>query len=307
MAKKKVEATRTVDLRVLIDPEHEELSLSRQCKLLGLSSSSYYYQPALVAPIQDKLIHAINVIYTKHPYYGSRRIVKKLRREGWMVGRKRVRRLMRLMGIQAIYQKPNTSKPNLQHKIYPYLLRDVKIDHINQVWSTDITYIRLKTGWVYLMAVIDWHSRKVLSWGLSNTMDTSFCIDVLENSFKHGKPEVFNTDQGSQYTSNDFTGVLKRKGIKISMDGKGRYLDNILVERLWRTVKYEDVFINDYQTLVNARKGLEEYFITYNTERLHQSLDYHTPDEVWSYAAGEGHNFEQHIGDQSPNPRSFTI
>jgi putative transposase len=189
------------------------------------------------------------------------------------------------MGLEAIYRKPkraNTSNANSEHKKFPYLLKGLTIDRPNQVWCTDITYIKLKTGWTYLMAVMDWSSRKIISWGLSNTMDVSFCVEVLEEALKYGKPEIFNTDQGSQYTSSIFTDVLKREGIEISMDGKGRYLDNILIERLWRTVKYEHIFINDYETISETREGLRGFIDQYNSKRLHQALEYQTPDEVWA-------------------------
>jgi putative transposase len=280
MAKKKVDSTRTVEMRELIDPEIE-IPVSRQCELLGLPASSFYYKPHPVKTEQLNLMKAIEDIYLEQPYYGSRRIAKALQRDGWQVSRKRVRRMMRIMCIQAIYQRPNTSKASPENKVYPYLLRGMAISRPDQVWCTDITYIRLTTGWSYLMAVMDWHSRRVISWGLSNTMDIDFCVEVLQQALKHGKPEIFNTDQGSQFTSSQFTDVLKCHGIGISMDGRGRYQDNIYIERLWRTVKYENVFINDYQTLGDAREGLDRFFDIYNKKRLHQSLGYKTPQEVW--------------------------
>jgi putative transposase len=261
------------------------IPVSRQCELLGLPASSYYYKPQPVKTEQLQLMKAIEEIYLEQPYYGSRRILKALHRDGWQVGLRRVRRLMRIMNIQAIYQRPNTSKPSPENKVYPYLLRGMVISRPDQVWCTDITYIRLATGWSYLMAVMDWHSRRVISWGLSNTMDVDFCVGVLEESLKHGKPEFFNTDQGSQFTSTQFTNILKDHEINISMDGRGRYQDNIYIERLWRTVKYENVFINDYQTLGDARVGLDLFFDIYNQKRLHQSLDYKTPQEVWKAAS----------------------
>jgi len=280
MAKKKVHTTRSVEMRELIDPEID-IPVSRQCELLGLPASSFYYKPNPVETGQLRLMKAIEDIFLEQPYYGSRRIAKALQRDGWKVSRKRVRRMMRIMCIQAIYQRPNTSKASPENKVYPYLLRGMAISRPDQVWCTDITYIRLTTGWSYLMAVMDWHSRRVISWGLSNIMDIDFCVGILQQSLKHGKPEIFNTDQGSQFTSTQFTEVLKSHEIDISMDGLGRYQDNIYVERLWRTVKYENVFINDYQTLGNARVGLSQFFDIYNHKRLHQSLGYKTPQEVW--------------------------
>ena len=285
MAKKKVETTRTVELRELIDPDHREISITQQCQLLGLPLSTYYYKSVPVSPAQLDQMDAISEIYEEFPSYGTRRMSKAMQEENWPIGRKRARRLMQLLGLEAIYQHPKTSIANPDHKIYPYLLKGMDINRPNQVWCTDITYIRLNTGWSYLMAVMDWHSRRVISWGLSNTMDTNFCTRVLEEALKLGKPEYFNTDQGSQFTSASFTGILLREGIKISMDGRGRYLDNILIERLWRTVKYEDIFISGYETLPEARAGLFVFFSKYNNRRLHQALDYKTPDHVWRNAA----------------------
>jgi len=284
MAKKKVEATRTLEKRELIEIEDQDVPVTRQCELLGLPKSTYYYKKADIPQEDVDFMNAIDKVYTKYPYYGARRISREMRNRGFNIGRKRVRRLMRIMGIQAIYQKPNTSKPNPEHKVYPYLLKGMVINKPNQVWCTDITYIRLAHGWGYLMAVMDWHSRRVISWGVSSTMDVEFCIRVLEDALKQGKPQIFNTDQGSQYTSVAFTDVLKREGIDISMDGRGRYLDNIFIERLWRTVKYENVFINGYRTIPELRVGLEQYFLIYNHERIHQALGYVTPDSVWRQA-----------------------
>lgn len=219
--------------------------------------------------------------YTEKPYYGTRKIAKALTRKlGIPMGRKRVRRLMGMMGIQAIYAKPRTTIPHPAHKKYPYLLRGVEINHVGQVWSTDITYIRLEHGFAYLTAVIDWHSRYVISWRLSNTMDASFCIDALEAALATGTPEVFNTDQGSQFTCEEFLAPLIKRGISISMDGRGRALDNIFVERLWRSVKYENVYLKGYRTMDEARDGLAAYFKLYNERRLHESLGYLTPEEV---------------------------
>jgi putative transposase len=284
MAKKKVEATRTVDMRKLIDPDDKNMTISRQCLLIGISPSAYYYKPAPPTEEQLDIMDEIYDIYLDFPFYGSRKMSKELKLREWDVGRKQARSLMQKIGVEAIYQKPNTSKAHPEHKIYPYLLNDITINRPNQVWCTDITYIRVQAGWVYLMAVMDWHSRRVISWGVSSTMDVEFCARILEESLLHGKPEIFNTDQGSQYTSTEFTGILKREEIKISMDGKGRYLDNILIERLWRSIKYEDVKINGYETLSETRIGLEKYIEKYNFKRLHQALGYKTPDEVWRSA-----------------------
>ena len=228
-----------------------------------------------------QMMRLIDEIYTRCPFYGSRRIAAQLTRDnGEPYNRKRIQRLMRIMGIRGVAPGPDTSKPHPENKIYPYLLRDFEIDKVNQVWSTDITYIPMTKGFMYLVAVIDWHSRYVLSWELSNTMDTTFCIDALEKALDLSTPTIFNTDQGAQFTSNAFTQVLLDKGIKISMDGRGRALDNIFVERLWRTVKYENIYMNEYKTVPELRSGLKRYFKFYNQERLHQSLDYKTPSEV---------------------------
>ncbi len=221
--------------------------------------------------------------YTRTPFYGGPKMTLWLRERGYRVNHKRVERLMQLMGLKAIYPKPNTSRPHPEHKIYPYLLRDVKIDRVDQVWSADITYIRMRAGFLYLVAVIDWFSRYVLSWQLSNTLESSFCVEALEMALKAKQPEIFNTDQGTQFTSGDFTGVLQKRDIAISMDGRGRYLDNIFVERLWRTVKYEEVYLHDYQTPAEAYLGLKKYFKFYNTERFHQALGGRKPFEVYNF------------------------
>ena len=227
------------------------------------------------------LMNLIDEEYTKHPFYGTRRMMHYLRNLGHWVNRKRIRRLYRLMGLEAIYPKPNLSKANIAHKKYPYLLRGIEINRCNQVWSTDITYIRLKHGFVYLIAIIDWHSRYVIDWQLSTTLEADFCVEVLKRALKTGKCEIFNTDQGSQFTCDDFTEVLLEHKIQISMDGKGRALDNIFVERLWRSVKYEAVFSGQWETVQDARIGLHAYFKFYNHERLHQSLNYKTPWSVY--------------------------
>jgi putative transposase len=235
------------------------------------------------------LLKLLDEEYTRHPFYGSRRMKLFLKDCGYTVNRKRVQRLMQQLGLVGMAPGPNTSKPHPQHKIYPYLLRGVDIVRPNQVWSTDITYIRLSRGFVYLVVIIDWYSRKVLSWRLSNTMDAGFCVDCLEEAIKaYGRPEIFNSDQGSQFTSDCFTGVLIQNGITISMDGRGRALDNIFVERLWRTVKYEDVYLKKYDGIQDLLMGLTQYFQFYNEERWHQSLNYKTPNDVYQTAVGDG-------------------
>lgn len=232
-------------------------------------------------------MNLIDEQYTQMPYYGSPRMTAWLKRQGYDVNHKRVERLMHLMGIQAIYPKPNTNRKSQEHKVYPYLLRGVEINCPNQVWSTDITYIRMNKGFIYLAAILDWYSRYVLSWRVSITLDTEFCIEAIREALEIASPEIFNTDQGSQFTCTKFTKVLEAKDIKISMDGRGRVFDNILIERLWRSVKYEEVYIKDYQTVAEAIKGLKQYFEKYNKERLHQSLNYMTPYEVYWQERGE--------------------
>ena len=268
--------------RGLIDETHARLSVRRQCELLGLGRSSYYYEAAPESPENLRLMGLIDRQYTDHPFYGSRRMATWLKLDkGEEVNRKRVQRLMRVMGLEAIYPKPNLSARDRNHKVYPYLLRDVKVERVDQVWSTDITYIGLPGGFMYLAAVIDWHSRYVLGWRLSNTLDGSFCVDLLREVLGSGKPEVFNTDQGVQFTAGAFTGLLEAAGVAISMDGRGRCLDNIFVERLWRSVKYEDVFLKGYETVPELRAGLGRYYGFYNEERRHQSLGNRTPAEVY--------------------------
>jgi putative transposase len=236
-----------------------------------------------------KLLELIDTEYTRHPFYGSRKIKHYLNGLGHKINRKRVQRLMKLLGLAGMAPGPNTSRPHPQHKVYPYLLRGVNVIRPNQVWSTDITYIRLARGFVYLVAMIDWYSRKVLSWRLSNTLDSGFCVDCLEQALQvYGTPEIFNTDQGCQFTSDAFTGALKARNIAISMDGRGRALDNIFVERLWRSVKHEDVYLKGYALMPELLIGLTEYFVFYNTERPHQSLNYNTPDNIYQAASGGG-------------------
>ena len=256
------------------------LTLEKQCCLLGLSRSSWYYEPVAMGSEDVTVMNLIDAQYTDTPFYGSRKMVVFLRHLGYGVNRKRVQRLMRLMGIAGVCPGPNTSRRRMEHTIYPYLLRGFVIDRPNQVWSTDITYIRMKTGFVYLVAIIDWFSRYVISFRLSNTLETAFCTDALEEAFEGGCPDIFNTDQGCQFTSDDFTGRLLARNIQISMDGRGRALDNIFVERLWRSVKYEDIYLKGYQTMGEVQEGLKHYFRFYNNERFHQALDYRTPREV---------------------------
>lgn len=258
-----------------------EISLRQRCELLELNRSTYYYDPRPEKDYNLRLMDLIDEQYTRTPYYGSRRLTAWLRRQSYMVNRKRIQRLMEKMGISAIYPAANLSKPAAGHKIFPYLLSGVAIVRPNQVWSADITYIRMAYGFLYLVAIIDWYSRYVLAWKLSNTMDVDFCLEALLEALRHGNPDIFNSDQGSQFTSDDFTGLLLARCVQISMDGKGRALDNIFVERLWRSVKYEDIYLNNYEAAPEARAGLGRYFDFYNTERPHQSLEYQTPAEVY--------------------------
>jgi putative transposase len=260
----------------------DDVSLSRQCRLLSIGRSSIYYHPT-VSAANLALMKLIDELYTEDPTRGTRRLSAVLhKRHGLRVGRGKVRRLMDRMGIGAIYQKPNLSRKHPDHAVYPYLLRQVKIVRPNQVWSTDITYIRLNHGFVYLCSVIDWYSRYVLAWRLSTSLDSAFCKETLEEALAvHGKPEIFNSDQGCQFTSNDYVNVLKSRDIAISMDGRGRALDNVFVERLWRTVKYEDIYLKDYGTVQECHKGLREFFDRYNNRREHQSLGYNFPAQVY--------------------------
>ena len=266
----------------MIEPDHRELSIRRQCDLLSLNRGSYYYQPARESELNLKLMNLIDEQYTERPFYGWRRMTVYLRRvKGYQVNGKRVRRLMALMGLQAIYPEPRpTHQPAAAHKIYPYLLRNLAIVRPNQVWSTDITYIRMSHGFMYLTAVIDWYSRYVLAWQLSNSLDNHFCLVALEQALAQATPDIFNPDQGVQFTANSFTQRLCQAEIKISMDGRGRALDNIFVERLWRSVKYENIYLNDYSTVSDLYAGLIAYFDFYNHRRFHQSLNDLTPAEV---------------------------
>ena len=260
----------------------QPLPVTRQCALLDLPRSTFYHLPKPVTDEELELMRLIDRCHLEHPYYGSRRIRDWLEDEGHQVNRKRVQRLMRTMGLAALYPKRNLSVANQRHKVYPYLLRGLVIDRPNQVWATDVTYIPMARGFVYLVAIMDWYSRRVLSWRVSNTLDTSFCTDALNEAIEnYGAPGIFNTDQGSQFTSEDFTGVLKQHDIRISMDGKGRWVDNVFVERLWRSVKYEEVYLRAYDSIGDARNSLGRYFAFYNTQRRHQSLDRQTPDSVY--------------------------
>jgi putative transposase len=275
-------------LRNLVEEEHAALSVRRQCELLGLNRSTLYYQSARETQDNLRLMRLIDAEYTAHPFYGSRKISQWLRQQGETVNRKRVQRLMRVMGLEAIYPKPRLSVPGRGHRIYPYLLRGVAITRPDQVWSTDITYVPLRTGFMYLAAIMDWYSRCVLAWRLSNTLDGSFCLEMLEEALSGGKPEVFNTDQGVQFTADAWTGRLASAGVAVSMDGKGRCLDNVFVERLWRSVKYEAIYPGCYETVPQLASGLEGYFPFYNEERPHQSLEYRTPASVYRQGRAEG-------------------
>lgn len=268
----------------MIDPGNKELSVTLQCELLYLPRSSYYRLPKAQESEENlRLMRLIDEQYTKHPFYGTRKIRDVLRRQGHRVNRKRVQRLMRKMGLQSIAPKPNTSAPRKCHKVYPYLLGGLNVNRSNQVWCSDITYLRMPGGFVYLVAVMDWYSRKVLSWEVSVTMDDSFCVRALESAIRrYGKPEIFNTDQGAQFTGHSFTGVLKENGIAISMDGKGRAMDNIFIERLWRSVKYEEVYLREYRSVLELIRCLKSYFDFYNSDRPHASFPEQTPEEVYN-------------------------
>ena len=265
----------------MIDPQKPP-SVSRQCELLGVHRSTYYYHPEEPKALELEHMRLIDQIHLRYPFLGSRRISDELAEMGHVVNRKRVQRLMRHMGITALYPKPRTSTPAPGHKIYPYLLRGVSITRPNHVWCTDITFIPMARGFVYLVAIMDWASRKVLSWRISTSMDTQFCLEALGEAMdRYGKPEIFNTDQGSQFTSEDFTGYLQAAGVQISMDGRGRWLDNVFIERLWRSVKYEEVYLHAYDSVAACRLGLERWFAFYNERRHHQSLNRQTPDEAY--------------------------
>jgi len=266
----------------MIEPDRPRLGVTRQCRLLSLPRSTFYYQATGETPANLSLMKRIDEIFMDSPFFGTRQMVRALRREGQKVNRKRISRLMLKMGLEAIYRKPNTSRPHPEHRIYPYLLRDVDITAPNQVWCADITYIPMRKGFLYLVAVMDWHSRKVLSWRLSNSMEASFCVEALSEALaRYGSPEIFNTDQGSQFTDTDFVQVLKNAGVKISMDGRGRCMDNVMVERLWRSLKYENVYLHAYETGSEARAGIENWIRFYNERHPHSSLDGGTPNEAY--------------------------
>lgn len=265
----------------MIEPKHKKIKVFRQCELLNLSRSSYYYVSRKDDSYNQLLMNLIDEQYTRRPFYGVAKMTAWLRRQGHFVNKKRVRRLMRRMGLEAIYPKPNLSKASPAHKKYPYLLKNLTIDHPDQVWSTDITYIRMQQGFIYLVAIMDWFSRYVVAWDISITLDAGFCIETLKRALQFSQPEIMNTDQGVQFTSAAYIGILEDNAIQISMDSRGRAFDNIFVERLWRSVKYEEVYLHQYATVSEARRSLEKYFQFYNTERLHESLGYRTPYEVY--------------------------
>ncbi len=268
--------------RILIEPEHARLSVRRQCDLLGLNRSSWYYEPAQESPENLQLMRLIDAQYTRTPFYGWPRMTAYLRQETQLpVNHKRVQRLMQLMGIQALYPKPRTTRSSPAHHVYPYLLRGVRVERADQVWSADITYIPLAQGFMYLVAILDWCSRYVINWQLSNTLDGRFCLAALDTALQQGRPDIFNTDQGVQFTATAFTQTLAQAGIRISMDGRGRAMDNIFIERLWRSLKYENVYLMNYASVPELEAGLQTYFHFYNHARLHQSLGYQTPVSVY--------------------------
>ena len=266
----------------MIEPNHSKLSIVSQCELVRISRSTFYYEGKGESGFNLELMRLIDEQFMETPYYGSRQMARHLRRQGYTVGRKRIRRLMRKMGLQAIYQRPRTSQPHPEHRVYPYLLRGLTIDRPNQVWCSDITYIPLQRGYLYLVAIMDWYSRKVLSWRLSNTLDSASCVEALDEAIElYGSPEIMNTDQGSQFTSLEFTETLKQAGVRISMDGKGRWMDNIFIERLWRSLKYESVYLHELETGTQARAVIGRWISRYNDERPHTSLDDRTPTEAY--------------------------
>ena len=275
-----------VERRAMVDIKHSGLSILRQCNLLSVSRSSFYYKGMEENPEDLKIMRFLDKQYFLTPFYGIRKLTKLLHKNGIQVNRKRVRRLMRKVNWKTLYRAPNTSLGNKEHKIYPYLLRDIKIDTMNQVWSTDITYIPMKRGFIYLCAVIDVHTRFVVGWSISNTMSSEWCLNTLKEAMEmYGKPGIVNTDQGSQFTSHSYTQYLQKNGIKISMDGKGRAIDNIWIERLWRSVKYEDVYLKSYASVNELEIGIEKYFYFYNHQRLHETLEYKTPKSLYYMAA----------------------
>ena len=269
--------------RQMIEPEHPQLSMVRQCELVSISRSGFYHRPAGETPLNLELMRLIDAQFLETPWYGSRQMARHLRREGYTVGRKRIRRLMAKMALAPIYQRPRTTVPNPGHRIFPYLLREMVIDRPNQVWCADITYLPMRRGFLYLVAVMDWATRKVLAWRVSNTMDVEFCIEALEEALaRFGRPEIFNTDQGSQFTSLRFTGILQRAGVRISMDGRGRWMDNVFIERLWRSLKYECVYLHAFESGSEVRAGLSKWIGYYNAGRPHSALAGSTPDEAYA-------------------------
>jgi putative transposase len=268
-----------------IEWQQPALSITRQCELVGVPRSTVYYEPVAVSAAELELMRRLDAQYTQTPFYGSRRMTAWLHTQGYVVNRKRVTRLLALLGLEAIVARRRLSTPASGHRIYPYLLRGVPIERVDHVWSTDITYIRLRRGFAYLVAVLDWYSRYVLAWELAPTLDTEFCVTALEAALRQGRPEIFNSDQGAQFTSAAFTGRLEAAGVRISMDGRGRALDNVFVERLWRSVKYEEVYLKDYAGFTDAARNLAVYFRFYNRERLHQPLGYQTPAAVYRPAS----------------------
>ncbi len=268
-----------------VQTDHPRLSITRQCELVGIARSSFYYTGKGETPLNLKLMRLIDEQFLATPWYGSRQMARYLRRQGYNVGRKRIRRLMRKMGLVPIYQAPMTSQPHPEHRVYPYLLWNLTIARPNQVWCADITYVPMRRGFLYLVAIMDWSTRAVLSWRLSNTMDPSFCVEALEEALsQYGKPEIFNTDQGSQFTSDDFTQVLKEAGVRISMDGKGRWMDNVFIERLWRSLKYECVYLREFETGFEAQRQIGNWMNYYNEERPHSLFaDDRTPLEVYTH------------------------
>lgn len=273
--------------RALVAPD-ARLSVRRQCELLRVNRSSLYYEPAQPDAEELALMRQMDQLHLKHPFFGSRMMMRTLRGKGQVVNRKRIQRLMRLMCLESLAPKPNTSKPAPEHAVYPYLLRNMKVCRVNQVWAADITYIPMARGFAYLVAIIDWYSRLVLAWRLSNTLETSFCVEALEDALgRYPQPDIFNTDQGSQFTSEDFTGVLLARGVRISMDGKGRCIDNVFVERLWRSLKYEEVYLHAYENMPEARKGIGTYLGFFNSQRPHSALGWQTPETFYAGLIGQ--------------------
>jgi putative transposase len=272
--------------RQMIEPDHPQLSVVRQCKLVSISRSGFYHRPTGETALNLKLMRLIDAQILETPWYGSRQMARHLRREDYVIGRKRIRRLMAKIGLAAIYQRPRTTVPNPEHRIFPYLLREMVIERPNQVWCADITYLPMRRGFLYLVAVMDWATRKVLAWRVSNTMDVEFCLEALEEALaRFGRPEIFNTDQGSQFTSPRFSGLLQQAGVRISMDGRGRWMDNVFIERLWRSLKYECVYLHAFETGSEVRAGLSKWIDYYNAGRPHSALAGRTPNEA--YAANE--------------------